>query len=291
MKQWIVGPEDVNLRADVFISSKYPEYTRSSLERLFDKGRVQINSKPIKAGYKTRKDETLFVDDSELRHKPEPIELPIIYEDEDVIVINKPEGVLTHTKGALNDESTVASFISNKLNDKALTGNRAGIVHRLDRWTSGVIICAKNAAALSKLQKQFSQRKTKKSYVAIVEGAPKEVTAIIDAPIERNPKKPQTFRISSTGKSAITEYKVVSEIKRGNKTYSIVELFPKTGRTHQLRVHMAYIGTPILGDKVYGTGKEHMYLHAKSLELTLPNSERKVFSAPLPAYFKEYTDV
>jgi 23S rRNA pseudouridine1911/1915/1917 synthase len=274
-------------RADIFITHHYPEFSRSALEKLFDKDMISIESTPIKAGYKLKGTEILVVDESKLRAKPEAINLPVIYEDEDVIVINKPEGILTHSKGALVDEATVATFIQPKLNDISLTGNRAGIVHRLDRGTSGVIICAKNAASQSKLQKQFSQRKTRKLYTAIVDGIPDAPEAIIDAPIEITPKRPQTFKVSSSGKPATTHYKVISSYEKGEKTYSLVELKPTTGRTHQIRVHMAYIGHPITGDRTYGNPGKHLYLHAKSLEITLPSSERRVFCVEPPNYFKD----
>ena len=139
------------------------------------------------------------VDESLLKRQPVMIELPIVYEDEDVIVVNKPEGILSHSKGVMNEESTVASFIAPKLSSE-LAGNRAGIVHRLDRATSGLIITAKNQDAQAKLQKQFSQRRVKKTYLAIVEGIPEINEAVIEAPIERNPKKPQTFRVNAEGK-------------------------------------------------------------------------------------------
>jgi 23S rRNA pseudouridine1911/1915/1917 synthase len=214
-----------------------------------------------------------------------------LYEDDDCVVINKPVGALTHSKGAFNPEATVASWLRKRIASGAWeattdgAGNaRAGIVHRLDRATSGVMICAKTPEALSKLQKQFSLRKAKKQYVAVVQGHLAEKHAVIDMPIERNPKKPQTFRVGINGKSAITEY----EIQKESEHYSIVELAPQTGRTHQLRVHLNQLGHPILGDELYG-GKpaERMFLHAHSLEITIPSSERMTFTAPVPPAFKQ----
>lgn len=286
MQEFKLGPADVGERTDVFVASKYPDFTRSSLEMLFDKGLVKINQQVAKASHRLKSGDRIVVDEQYLKTEPPKIKLPVIYEDDDVIVINKPEGVLTHAKGALNLEGTVASFIKDKLNDKALTGNRAGIVHRLDRATSGIIITAKNSSALGYLQKQFSGRRVKKKYLALVEGMPEPAEAIIDAPIMRNPTKPQTFKVGAAGKPAITEYRV---LKRADKN-SLLELSPKTGRTHQLRVHLAYIHTPVVGDRVYGREGEHLMLHAASLELTLPGGRRQVFSVPAPAYFKEFSD-
>ena len=275
-------------RADVFVAAKHPEFSRSSLEELFNKNMVTIDSKAIKASHKLKADDQIRVDETLLRQAPEAIDLPIIYEDENVVVMNKPAGVLTHSKGALNTEATVASFLQAKITDKNLTGNRAGIVHRLDRPTSGVIIGAKTQEALKYLQKQFANRKTHKTYIAVVEGNPKELEAIIDAPIGRNPKKPQTFRVDKDGKPAQTHYKVVKSIENKNHSYTELELKPVTGRTHQLRVHLAYLGYPIVGDHIYGHDDGSMLLHAKSLEITLPGGQRKIFEAPLPARFKEF---
>ncbi len=158
-------------------------------------------------------------------------------------------------------------------------------MHRLDRATSGIIIGAKNQRALSLLQKQFAQRAAKKTYVTIVEGHLKQPEALIDMPIERNPKAPATFRVGANGKPSKTHYKVIQE---GPKT-SLLELKPETGRTHQLRVHLAKLGHPIVGDPLYGHGSygDRLFLHALSLEITLPNGQRQTFTAPLPTEFQE----
>lgn len=289
MRQFDVGVGDGGKRIDVFVASCYLEFTRSSLEMLFEKKCVSINQEPVKPSYKLRPGDKLTVDESLLLAEPPKVKLPILYEDEDVVVINKPAGLLTHSKGALNIEATVASFIKDKLNDQSLASNRAGIVHRLDRATSGVIITAKSSKAVSKLQKQFSQRKVKKSYLAVVEGIPEPEEALIDVPIERNPAKPQTFRVGVGGKSAQTKYRVIKTIGEGNKQYSFLELTPLTGRTHQLRVHLSYIKHPIVGDYVYGHEfPGGMLLHAASLELTLPSGDRRVFSAATPTRIKDF---
>ena len=288
---------DAGKRVDIFVAKKLPGFSRSSLSGLFEKQLVEVNDQSVKASYKLRAGDRLKVDTSLLTARPAKIILPILYEDDEVIVINKPAGVLTHAKGALNTEATVASFIELKIADKNLKGNRAGIVHRLDRGTSGVIIAAKNEKTLKWLQKQFSTRKVKKTYLAIVEGVPELQAAIIDAPIERNPKRPQTFRVSSDGRPAQTKYTLLKTFSMPARRslgegglsnfYSLLELQLLTGRTHQLRVHLKYIGHPIVGDRVYGQAGKHLYLHAKSLEVTLPNGKRTVFEAPEPDYFSE----
>lgn len=269
-------------RLDIYVSGQYPDKSRAFAAKLIEKGHISVNdTKQIKPSYKLKQSDTVTIDYVEDRQIPE-IELPILYEDDGCVVINKPVGLLTHSKGEFNPEATVATWLSPRT--KGMQGDRAGIVHRLDRATSGVMICAKTPEALSWLQKQFSQRKTKKTYAAVVTGTLKQPEAVIDMPIERNPKKPQTFRVGSNGKPSVTAYKVL----KTNDKYSLLELKPVTGRTHQLRVHLEELGHPIVGDTLYGGPKaERLFLHAKSLEITLPNRQRKVFEVPVPKEFHE----
>jgi 23S rRNA pseudouridine1911/1915/1917 synthase len=272
-------------RVDAFLAAVAPEYSRSFWQKRCESGDVLVNSKTVKANHKLQLDDLIEV------HTPEvPTfegqELPVIYEDDDVIVINKPAGVLTHAKGAENDEFTVAEFVRPRTTD-GLDTNRPGIVHRLDRGTSGIIIATKNPEAKRWLQGQFTKRNVKKTYLALIEGHLREHEAILRLPIERNPKKPQTFRVGANGKSAETAYKVMKRYDRGD----LVELKPLTGRTHQIRVHLSYLGHPIIGDHVYGTDDKklgRMFLHAHALELTLPSHERKVFTAPLPPELEHF---
>lgn len=275
-----------NKRLDVYIVEQQPSISRAFAAKLVDQGRVLVNNQPSKSGYKLRESDDVTIDYiPEIEQQVPEIDLPVLYEDDDCIVINKPVGVLTHSKGAFNPEATVASFVRNHIN--GIAGERAGIVHRLDRATSGVIICAKNPAALSWLQKQFAQRKAKKSYIAIVTGLVDPPHAIIDMPIERNPKAPATFRVGVNGKSATTEYLV----EQANDKHSLLQLKPQTGRTHQLRVHLAHQGHPIVGDIIYGgEPADRLYLHAESLEITLPNRERTTFTVKTPKEFKTLMD-
>jgi 23S rRNA pseudouridine1911/1915/1917 synthase len=282
-----VTEEYAGMRLDSFVTASMPRLSRAYAQVLCDTDRVRVNEHPRKSGYKLHFGDDVIIeyDEKELDIIPD-INLPILYEDDDCVVINKPTGVLTHTQGAFNPEATVASFLRGKINGEvAGLSERAGVVHRLDRATSGVMIGAKNQEALSWLQKQFAQRKVHKTYIAVVEGHPAENEAIIDMPIERNPKAPATFRVGINGKDALTRYKV---LQQGAK-YSLLELKPETGRTHQLRVHLQKIGHPIVGDPLYGSGKfgDRLFLHAVSLEITLPSRERKTFEAPLPSEFEE----
>lgn len=269
------------MRLDAYVAEHWPEQSRSTWKKLIQAGQVTINGTvEVSVKYDVTNEDIV-----EVTEPPVPDHstktLPVIYEDEHVIVINKPVGVLTHSKGALNDEFTVAEFVRPKTTFKSDT-NRPGIIHRLDRATSGVIVCAKDEETASYLSRQFSDRKVKKQYAAITTGIPAQPEAVIDLPIERNPKEPSTFRVGTGGKVAETYYRVVSH----SSNHALVELRPKTGRTHQLRVHLAYLNTPILGDIVYGKEQaDRMYLHAQSLEITLPGGNRQIFTAEIPQSF------
>ena len=272
------------MRLDAYLVKKHPEFSRSVLQKFIKAGRVIVDGKVVLEPKHNVSSKNVVTSNFELPTS-NFVDLPIIYEDENVIVINKPAGVLTHSKGALNEEFTVSDFILSRSPSNHITiqpSNRHGIVHRLDRGTSGVIIGAKNEETLKFLQKQFGNRKVKKTYLALVGKTPKQDEFIIDLPIARNPKKPSTFRVDAKGKSAITNVKVIEKFDDGS---ALLELRPLTGRTHQLRVHLAHIGSPIVGDIVYGKPADRMYLHAKSLETTLPGGERKNFTADTPKEF------
>jgi len=272
-------------RLDQKVIEIIPELSRGFAARLIGEGKVTVNGAvQTKDGYKLREGEEVTVDYdvSQLEQIPD-INLEVLYEDDDCVVIYKPVGVLSHSKGAFNPEATVATWLRSRL--KGLSGERGGIVHRLDRATSGVMICAKTPEALSWLQKQFATRNVKKTYAAVITGVMNPEEAIIDMPIGRNPKTPATFRVDVQGKHAETAYQTV----KSNDKYSLVELRPKTGRTHQLRVHLEHQHHPIVGDVLYGgEPAERLYLHAESLEITIvKDHERKVFTAPVPAEFND----
>jgi 23S rRNA pseudouridine1911/1915/1917 synthase len=274
-------------RLDLRVVEQIPTLTRSYAAKLIEDGKVRVNNEVVtKAGYKMREGDMVIVDhDEDLFLQIPEIELKVLYEDDDCVVIEKPIGLLTHSKGAFNPEPTVATWLRGRT--RSMSGERAGIVHRLDRATSGVMICAKTPEALSWLQKQFSQRKVKKSYAAIIKGSLAQPEALIDMPIERNPKKPQTFRVGANGKPARTHY----NIAEAGGIYSRVELAPETGRTHQLRVHLSHIGHPIVGDELYGgEAADRLYLHAHTLEITIPSRERLMFTSPIPESFAAKVD-
>lgn len=269
-------------RFDVVATEMLPMLSRAYVHVLIEGKRILLNGEQQKAGYKLRIDDVITTDfeESEIDDIAD-IDLPILYEDDNVLVINKPEGVISHSRGRYWNEPSVASFVRQKTGQE---GDRSGIVHRLDRATSGVMICAKNSDTMSFLQKQFSTRKVKKTYVAIVSGHMKLTEAIIDMPIERNPKAPATFRVGSNGKPSQTKYAVIENRQR----HDVVKLEPITGRTHQLRVHLMQQGHPIVGDTLYkGEVADRLYLHALSLVITLPGGVSKTFEAPLPTEFSK----
>lgn len=272
-------------RLDHILVEKYPTFNRSTLQNFIKSGYVKLNDAIIK-----KPNFEVIVEDKNgpienkiemsipERDKKLDIENITIYEDENVLVINKPAGLLSMAKGEFTTETT--------LEDYGL------LVHRLDRDTSGVVILAKNEATQSMLRRQFQERKTHKTYVAIVQGEPKNPEAIINLPIARNLKHPTTFMVDPKGKPSETYYKVL-ETKNGK---SMVELKPVTGRTHQLRVHLKYIGCPIIGDPIYNPDSKgtRLFLHARSLEITIPNTskkdtsgERRMFEAKIPMSFNK----
>lgn len=259
-------------RLDIALLNFYP-YTRGELQKFIKLGLVKVNGKvqTIASTPVAEEDELILEEPKTTTERP-----PVIYEDDNVIIFNKPAGMLSMKKGAYLPETSIDDF--------------GELAHRLDRDTSGVIAVAKNPETKGFLQKQFQERHAHKIYYAIVEGEPKQSHAIISVPLTRNLKYPTTFIPGPDGREAITEYKVL-ESKNG---LSLIELKPKTGRTHQLRIHMNYIGCPILGDKVYnpkGRKADRMYLHAASLEITIPgkpHNERKIFKADLPNEFNKY---
>lgn len=264
------GPE--KFRLDHLLVKQHPEYNRSSLQNFIKSGFVKVDQEIV------TKPNAKFTADAKIALDVPPAIKPslrpsVIYEDDNVIVLDKPTGLLSMAKGEYCPEPTLEDF--------------GLLVHRLDRDTSGVVILAKNPETQTMLRKQFQDRKAHKTYYAVVKSHPKLPSALIDLPIARNLKRPTTFQVDQNGKPAQTAYRTV----KSNDKYSLLELKPTTGRTHQLRVHLKYLGTPILGDRVYGDDKANrLYLHAKELEITIPGpqgGERKTFTAPLPSEFED----
>lgn len=265
------GPE--KFRLDHLLVEQHPEYNRSSLQTFIKSGFVTVDGEKItKPNSKFEKGAKIILSVPE--SQTELPKIPVIYEDENILVLDKPSGLLSMAKGEYCPEITLEKY--------------GLLVHRLDRDTSGVVILAKNPETQTMLRKQFQDRKTHKTYYAIVDGVPKLPEAMIDLPINRNLKRPTTFEVNQNGKPSQTYYKVL-ESKNGK---SLLELKPTTGRTHQLRVHLKYLGTPILGDPVYGNEKSapRLMLHAGNLEITIPGKQgniRQIFTSSLPPEFNQ----
>ena len=257
------------IRLDLMMAEIYKSYNRSTLQKFIEYGFVTVDWDVVKKP--SQKFERCVKIDLKIPDIMKNADLvpEVIYEDDNVVVLDKPAGLLSMAKGQYCPENTLEKY--------------GLLVHRLDRDTSGVVILAKNPETQIFLKKQFQERKTHKIYYAVVEGRLKLDEAKIDLPLARDLKRPTTFRVDPGGKASETYYKVV----KTNNEHSLVELRPVTGRTHQLRVHMKYLGHPILGDIVYGGEKaDRLYLHAKSLEITLPGGKRTTFEAKIPESFK-----
>jgi 23S rRNA pseudouridine1911/1915/1917 synthase len=289
--KFIFGSEenpDETGRLDVVLAEHaVGKFTRSTVAKLIKMGKVKLNGKKEES-----KATKLKVGDKVELDYEEPkleTEIEIIFEDESIVVINKPPGMLSHAKGKLSEEVSVADWMADKTTDlDNQEQKRSGIVHRLDRATSGVMILAKNPEIKSWLMKQFSDRNVHKKYLAIIEGSPDEVKFKIDMPIGRNPRKLTTFFVTDSGRPSQTEVEVLST----NGKQSLVMLTPKTGRTHQLRVHMWANGWPILGDPFYNPNfkdGQQLMLHALSLTIQVAEGDEKVwrdFEVEAPGYFK-----
>lgn len=256
------------VRLDHLMVEIFKSYNRATLQKFIEEGFVKVEGEIAKKpNQKFEKGVKIELNVPE-KLKNADVKPRTIYEDENVLVVEKPAGLLSEAKGEYCPERTLADF--------------GLICHRLDRDTSGVMILAKNEATQKFLKKQFQDRKVHKTYVAVVEGHLKLPAARIDLPMIRDKKRPTTFRIDPNGKDSETFYRVLRE----NADYSLVELKPTTGRTHQLRVHMKYLGHPIVGDPVYeGKPGKRLYLHAVELEITLPGGERRVFRSEIPKDF------
>lgn len=286
MRKIIIDESIAKKRTDVILADAETDYSRAALGKLFDMGLVTLDGEAAKRGSKPKLGQVLVIDLSPLEVMPDVIELPVIYEDDDVIVIDKPAGIISHSRGRFWQEASVASFIRDKT--KGMTGDRAGIVHRLDRATSGVMIASKNQEAQIYLQNEFSKKRVFKEYIALVQGSPATPEAHIIAALGRNESVPQQFKVDAEGKHAETIYKIIDS----NKGVTKVQLHPLTGRTHQLRVHMQYIGHPIIGDVLYSVNskiEKRMYLHAHILKIHLPGGKEHTFVSEVPKEFNERT--
>ena len=283
-----------NVRLDAYIAQKCENLSRTMIQKLIEDGEILVNGQEKKISYKTKQGDVIEIhipEAKEINLKAQDIPLDVVYEDDDIIVVNKPKGMVVHPANGNPDGTLVNAVMS--LCKGSLSGIggeiRPGIVHRLDKDTSGLIIIAKNDVAHINLSKQIKDRRVKKIYIALVKGNVSENEATINMPIGRSTKDRKKMAVRKDGKEAITHFKV---LKRYGK-YTLLELKIDTGRTHQIRVHMAEIGHPVVGDMIYSNGKnefgiEGQMLHAKSLDFQHPVTGKQIHLEPeLPKYFEE----
>lgn len=276
------------------ILSQQTEYSRATIQRLLEEEKILVNGKKVKCSYKvlTGDEITIFEDEpKEAKLEAEDIPLDIVCEDDDILVVNKQKGLVVHP-GNGNPNGTLVNAVMAHCKD-SLSGIggeiRPGIVHRIDKDTSGLLIIAKNDKAHIHLSEQIKNHEVKKTYLALVRGHMKEHKATIDMPIARSEKERTKMAVSRKGKNAITHITVIEKFEN----YTLVEAIIETGRTHQIRVHLAQIGYPIVGDFVYSNGKnpfgvQGQMLHSYQLEFTHPTTYEKMsLTAPLPEYFED----
>ena len=295
MRTLVVKKEEENNRIDRYLAER-EEISRVSVQRLIEEEKILVNRKKTKASYKIQENDEISVEQEEPKEielKAQDIPVEIIYEDKDIIVVNKPKGMVVHPANG-NPDGTLVNAIMAICKD-SLSGIggeiRPGIVHRIDKDTSGILIVAKNDKSHIHLSEQIKNHEVKKTYIAMVRGIVKENEATINMPIGRSTKDRKKMAVTKNGKEAITHFKVIERYPKHNCT--LLEVKIETGRTHQIRVHLSQIGYPIIGDTTYSNGKNEwgiqgQCLHAKSLKFKHPINQKEMFlEAKLPEYFQD----
>ena len=290
----VVGADDAGERLDRAVAARLPDLSRSYVQTLIDQGRILVDGRPRKASWRLSAGEQIAVAipppvPGDLR--PEAIPLRVLYEDADLLVIDKPAGMVVHPAPG-HAAGTLANAVLAHAPEVRVNGSvRPGIVHRLDKETSGLLVVAKHERALAALQAQFQARETLKLYLALLEGVVEPEEGTIDAPIGRDPRNRQRMAVLREGRPAVSHFRVVERFAR----HTLVEVRPETGRTHQIRVHCAFIGHPVAGDPVYGPGRrgsrgargpelplERQFLHAARLGFRALDGAWREFESPLP---------
>lgn len=293
MEKFVVEIEQVGKRLDLFVISVIKDLSRMNAKRLIEDGNVQVNSKNSKVSYKVQNGDIIEIHIPEAKQldlKAQEIPIEVVYEDSDIIVVNKPKGLVVHPANGNWDGTLVNAIMAICKDSLSGIGGevRPGIVHRLDKDTSGLLIIAKNDKAHINMSNEIKNRKVKKVYIALVRGIVAENEATINMPIGRSNKDRKKMAVVKNGKEAITHFKV---IKRFDK-YTLLEVKIDTGRTHQIRVHLSEIGHPVVGDEIYSNGKNEFgvhgqLLHAKSLDFKHPITGKDMhLEAELPEEFK-----
>jgi 23S rRNA pseudouridine1911/1915/1917 synthase len=272
-------------RVDKYLAAPL-DLSRSQVQRLIRQGRVTVGEEVAKASYLLSPGERIRVQlppPEEVAPLAQELPLDIVYEDEDLAVVNKPAGMVVHPSYGHQRDTLVNALLARYPSLSQLPGSRPGIVHRLDKDTSGLMVVAKNESAWRRMQKQFKQGEVKKVYLALVEGHLKPAQGVIEAPIGRDPRRRKRMAVLHGGREAVTDYRVRNYFDG----YTLVEAMPRTGRTHQVRLHLAFLGHPVVGDPVYGFRKKHLelgrqFLHSHVLGFRTPSGQYLEFEAPLP---------
>ena len=281
-------------RIDKVLTSLEPEITRSQLKNLINDGHVTVNGQPVKPKYKVQAGDKISLvkpEPQSLELTPENIPLDIVYEDDDVIVVNKPQGMVVHPAPGHPNHTLVNALLYHSPLSTINGTFRPGIVHRIDKDTSGLLMVAKNDLAHQSLAEQLRNKTNKREYLALVYGQIKEDEGTIDAPLGRNPQDRKKQAVVKSGRHAVTHFKVMKRYDN----FTLVKCILETGRTHQIRVHMKYIGHPLVGDPLYGPrkviGKDGQFLHAALLGFKHPRTGKEmIFEAPLPENFQKMLD-
>ncbi|PYI66979.1 MAG: RluA family pseudouridine synthase [Verrucomicrobia bacterium] len=291
--EFVVSPNDARLRLDQFLAKQLPEYSRSRLQQLIRSGFVRLNKQTTRPRQIVRGGDKIHLIEPPLEKiemRPEPIPLDVLFEDDDLIVINKPADLTVHPGAGQREHTLVNALLSHCTTLSGIGGKeRPGIVHRLDKETSGCLVVAKNDIAHRELSKQFAARTVEKIYLALVAGKLRKPTGVIEENIGRHPVQRKRMSVSSKrGRAAKTEYRVI----RSSDQASLVECRLHSGRTHQIRVHLHHLGHPVLGDKIYAPrfakNFHRQMLHAWKLGFRHPcTGEWRSFEASLPADFNE----
>ncbi|WP_010292314.1 RluA family pseudouridine synthase [Clostridium senegalense] len=288
-----VDEDNINKRLDLFISENLEGKSRSYVQGLIEDEKVKVNEKIKKSNYKLKLEDVINIEvpqPRELEIEAEDISLDIVYEDSDVIIVNKAKDMVVHPAPGNYNGTLVNALLYHCKDLSGINGvARPGIVHRIDKDTSGILVIAKNDNAHNRLAEQFKDHSITRTYYALVEGVIKTDSGVIDAPIGRHPVERIKMAVVKNGKHAVTHYEVIERFKG----YTLVKCNLETGRTHQIRVHMSHIGHPLLGDEVYGFKKQKFKLqgqalHAKDLGFIHPTKGEYVeFSSQLPQYFEK----
>lgn len=289
--------ENEKQRLDAYISQN-TDISRSMVQKLLDEEKITVNDKIQKASYKVQAFDKIQINietPKEVKIEPQDIPLDIVYEDNDILVVNKQKGLVVHPANGNPDGTLVNAIMAHCKDSLSGIGGelRPGIVHRLDKDTSGLLIIAKNDKAHIQVSQQIKDREVKKTYIALVRGTIVEDEATINMPIGRSTKDRKKMAVTKNGKEAVTHFKVLNRYTTNKESYTLLEIKIDTGRTHQIRVHMAEIGHPVIGDGVYSNGKnefgvEGQCLHARRLEFVHPITGKEMkLEAPLPEYFQK----